>query len=141
MGVNNTHRTDDAVAHASTLYVYGRIADGDGDSILMAWTARWRRDCLPSSLIAYRRRSEDRALHKWLDEWKAKFTRTPRLTNLQQLESTEDWTKLRNRNYGDDPILRLCDVGNKRRLAQHLALKGQTCCSPFQSSGQSSLPG
>jgi len=66
-------------------------------------------------------------VHKWLDEWKAKFVRTSRLLNQQQLESAEDWTQLRNRKYGEDPVLRLCDESNKRRLAQHI-----TCAMVYE---------
>jgi hypothetical protein len=29
MGIDSTHRTHDAAAYAPTLYVHGRIADGD----------------------------------------------------------------------------------------------------------------
>ncbi|EEY67054.1 uncharacterized protein PITG_17644 [Phytophthora infestans T30-4] len=90
------------------------------DKILMEWTAQWRRDCVLASLIAYRSRSDDRGTLKWLDDWKARFARAPPHNLAPLVDSRDDWVKLRSRGYGQDEILKLCDVGNKRRLAQHL---------------------
>ncbi|OWZ19207.1 hypothetical protein PHMEG_0006583 [Phytophthora megakarya] len=43
------------------------------------------------------------------------------LTNVVSTADTrDDWTQLRERGYGQDAVLRLCDVSNKARLAQHL---------------------
>ncbi|EEY64348.1 uncharacterized protein PITG_02926 [Phytophthora infestans T30-4] len=90
------------------------------DKTLMEWTAQWRRDCVQARLIAYRSRSEDRGTLRWLDDWKARFARAPPNNLAPLVDSSEDWIKLRSRSYGKDEILKLCDVGNKRRLAQHI---------------------
>lgn len=90
------------------------------DKTLMEWTSQWRRDCVQASLIAYRSRSDDRGTLRWLDDWKARFARAPPNNLATLVDSSDDWVKLRSRGYGKDEVLKLCDVGNKRRLAQHL---------------------
>ncbi|ETP46512.1 hypothetical protein F442_07268 [Phytophthora nicotianae P10297] len=91
-----------------------------GDKVLEVWTAAWRHECLHGRLVAYRSRTTDRATRKWIDEWITKLTRPPPQNLAPLIDNREAWTRLRNNSYGNDDILKLCDVGNKRRLAQHL---------------------
>ncbi|KAL3658994.1 hypothetical protein V7S43_015879 [Phytophthora oleae] len=88
---------------------------------LISWTAKWRRDCMQSCINAYKRRTSDPATKNGLENWKAKLDR-PAPTNLASLidDNRDDWTQLRERGYGQDAVLQLCDVGNKTRLTQHI---------------------
>ena len=91
-----------------------------GDTVLQAWTAAWRRTCLQGRLTAYRGRTTDKSTRKWLDDWIVKLSR-PAPHNLPSLvDNNDDWRRLRNCGYGNDMVLKLCDVGNKSRLAQHI---------------------
>ncbi|KAE8915452.1 hypothetical protein PF003_g616 [Phytophthora fragariae] len=90
------------------------------DQIMEAWTAAWRRDCLHGSLVTYSSRVTDKQTLKWLNKWKEKFIRPPPHNLSPLIDSSEDWNKLRGRQYGEDEVLELCDTGNKRVLAQHL---------------------
>ena len=38
--------------------------------------------------------------------------------------SRDDWVRLRTNAYGNDPVLKLCDVSNKSRFAEHILCAG-----------------
>ncbi|OWZ18204.1 hypothetical protein PHMEG_0007752 [Phytophthora megakarya] len=83
--------------------------------IIIAWTSRWRRECMQAGITTFKARTRDP-----LDNWMGKFER-PAPTNLASLvNNREDWVQLRERGYGQDTVLQLCDVNNKARLAQHI---------------------
>eukprot|EP00644_Phytophthora_capsici_P017932 jgi/Phyca11/126395/e_gw1.62.215.1 len=87
---------------------------------LEEWTASWRRDCLRGGLTEWRDRCSDKEVVRWLTAWINKFDK-PRMQNLLPVVDTrEDWLQLRNLHYGGEDILKMCDVSNKRRLAQHI---------------------
>ncbi|KAE9287784.1 hypothetical protein PR003_g25969 [Phytophthora rubi] len=93
---------------------------GDKVHVLEVWTSGWRKECLYESLVAYRSKTEDPSTCRWLDEWKDKLLR-PAPPNLAPLiDNREDWVRLHKRSYGEDDVLRLCDVGHKDQLAHHL---------------------
>ena len=90
------------------------------DEVLVPWTAAWRQDCVYQGLMAYRHRTLDQSTQVWLDEWKARtisLSGTAFLASV--LESADDWTKLREREYGSDELLRRCDVTYKSRFVWH----------------------
>ena len=70
--------------------------------------------------MAYRHRTPDQSTQVWLDEWKARtisLSGTAFLASV--LDNTDDWTKLRERGYESDELLRRCDVTYKGRFAWH----------------------
>ena len=90
------------------------------DEVLVAWTAAWRQDCVYQGLMAYRHRTPDQSTQVWLDEWKARTISLSGTSFLASvLDSTDDWTKLRERGYGSDKLLRRCEVTYKSRFAWH----------------------
>lgn len=92
--------------------------------VFESWTAAWRRGCLQVRIGAYRSRTTDPSTKKWLESWCTKFTR-PSPYNLPALtDSRDDWVRLRTNAYGDDPVLKLCDVTNKARFAKHIICAG-----------------
>ena len=70
--------------------------------------------------MAYHHRTPDQSTQVWLDEWKARtisLSGTAFLASV--LDSTDDWTKLQERGYGSDELLRRCDVTYKSRFVWH----------------------
>jgi len=88
-------------------------------AVLEAWTAGWRRECILTGLAQYGERTKDTITRSWLVEWRERIERPPSHALLPLEDSREDWAQLRSRGYGEDETLKLCDIGNKGRLANH----------------------
>jgi hypothetical protein len=90
------------------------------ETVLESWTAGWRRECILFGVANYRNRTKDITTRNWLDDWKKRIAKPPPHALLPMIDSREDWAKLRSRGYGEDEVLKFCDIGNKGRLANHM---------------------
>ena len=91
------------------------------DSVLVQWTAQWRRECLVFGLQAYRHKVKDPSTILWLNHWIANSEQRHSQSLLAPLiDNADDWRRLREANYAADDILRLCDPKRRLRLSQHL---------------------
>ncbi|KAG1712417.1 hypothetical protein DVH05_000165 [Phytophthora capsici] len=88
--------------------------------VLVAWTAKWRRECLFTGLQGYKERTTDSGVKAWLTEWLSRFPQSISTTLAPLVDMRDDWTKLKGYSYGKDVVLKLCDVAHRGRLAQHL---------------------
>ncbi|OWZ21352.1 hypothetical protein PHMEG_0004114 [Phytophthora megakarya] len=84
---------------------------------MIDWTVKWRKESLLEGLKAYSHRTKDLEVKKWLEDWRWKIESAIE-EGIQ--DSKGDWVQLRAKGYGQDPVLKMCDFGNKGRLAQHL---------------------
>ena len=62
----------------------------------------------------------DGTTQAWVDRWLENMLRPDQYVLAPLLDSSDDWNKLKAKNYAGDDLLRLCDPQSRARFSYHL---------------------